>query len=96
MGFERGNNYGSLSSRTGTPNKATKEIREKIDLIISEHIKTISSDLKKLDAKDRINFILQFLSFVVPKMKHIDLDMSDIQNNEVKPITIQVHERDKN
>lgn len=94
MGFERGNQFGSLSRRTGTPNKTTQEIREKIDYIISEHINTISEDLTKLDSKDRVNFILQFLSFVVPKMKTIELNDTST-NTRFTPIIIQDNDSNK-
>jgi hypothetical protein len=94
MGFERGNQFGSLSRRTGTPNKATQEIREKIDYIVQEHISTISDDLSKLDPKDRVNFILQFLSFVVPKMKTIEVNDTST-NSRFTPIIIQDNDSNK-
>ncbi len=94
MGFERGNQFGSLSKRTGTPNKATQEIREKIDYIVQEHINTISDDLSKLDSKDRVNFILQFLSFVVPKMKTIEVNDTST-NSRFTPIIIQDNDSNK-
>ncbi len=94
MGFQEGNKWGSLSKRTGTPNKATQEIREKIDYIVQEHISTISDDLNKLDPKDRINFILQFLSFVVPKMKTIEVNDTST-NARFTPIIIQDNDSNK-
>jgi hypothetical protein len=83
-----------LSKRTGTPNKATQEIREKIDYIVQEHINTISDDLSKLDSKDRVNFILQFLSFVVPKMKTIEVNDTST-NSRFTPIIIQDNDSNK-
>lgn len=92
MGFQHGNSFGSLSSRTGTPNKATEELRQKVKFIIESNIDKIQADLEAIEPKERLSFLVNLMKFVLPTMKQIDLDTSEVVSNEVKPITIQIHD----
>lgn len=70
----------------GTPNKNTNEIREHFQNLISNNLEQIESDLRALEPKDRIKFIIDFAKFVVPTMKATELSTST--ENEFNPIII--------
>lgn len=60
----------------GTPNKTTAEIKEAINLIVSNNIDKLQSDIDSLEPKERIKVICDLLPFTVPKLQ-------SIQQNEV-------------
>lgn len=51
----------------GTPNKVTKELREKIKSIVDNEITIIKESLKDLEPRDRMDFIIKLLPYVLPK-----------------------------
>jgi len=57
----------------GIPNKTTTEIRETFQLLLENNIEKIQEDLNELDPKDRIKLLLDLSSFIIPKMKSVDL-----------------------
>jgi len=57
----------------GIPNKTTTEIRETFQLLLSNNLEKIQDDLNELEPKDRIKLLLDLSSFIIPKMKSVDL-----------------------
>ena len=62
----------------GTPNKSTSEIRE----IIARHWQQyetsgqFAADLAELDPAERVALMEKYASYIVPKMKSVDLDVT--------------------
>lgn len=77
MGFEVNNQYGKKSTRKGILNKSNKELRERINYIVTNNLETIEKDLEQLESKDRVNAIIQLLKFTLPTYKQIEIDNSD-------------------
>jgi hypothetical protein len=57
----------------GSVNKSSNEIRETFQLLLENNIEKIQEDLNELDPKDRIKLLLDLSSFIIPKMKSVDL-----------------------
>jgi hypothetical protein len=61
----------------GTPNRTTKEIKEAINLIVSNNIDRLQDDIDSLEPKERIKVICDLLNYTIPKLQ-------SIQQNEVE------------
>jgi hypothetical protein len=57
----------------GSVNKSSNEIRETFQLLLSNNLEKIQDDLNELEPKDRIKLLLDLASFIIPKMKSVDL-----------------------
>lgn len=90
--FEKGNKLGSISTRKGVANKSTTEIRNKVQLVIDNNIDKLQSDLEKVEPKDRINFLIQLLSFTIPKLKAIE-HTENRETNNFQTIIIETNEK---
>jgi len=69
---------GGEGRKAGTPNKATKDIRDAFSLLIENNLSKLQEDLNKLEPKERIKLLLEMSQFVVPKLRSIDLQ-SDVE-----------------
>jgi len=58
----------------GSGNKDVSQIRESFQNLIEGNIEQIETDLQELSAKDRINAIISLASYVLPKLKQIEVD----------------------
>ena len=64
---------GNTGRKAGTPNKATKDIRDAFTLLIENNLSKLQEDLNGLEPKQRVKLLLDMAQFVVPKMKSVDL-----------------------
>ena len=64
---------GNTGRPKGSVNKSSNEIRETFQLLLSNNLEKIQDDLNELEAKDRIKLLLDLASFIIPKMKSVDL-----------------------
>jgi hypothetical protein len=78
---------GNTGRKAGTPNKATKDIRDAFTLLIENNLSKLQEDLNGLEPKERVKLLLDMAQFVVPKLRSIDLQ-SDIEET----ITINFNE----
>ena len=78
-----------------TPNKTTKELRDKISSIVNNNIDKVQTDLEQLEPKDRLTVLLQLMKFITPQFKAIELDATIQENNHFKPIIINVTDESK-
>ena len=78
---------GNTGRKAGTPNKATKDIRDAFTLLIENNIDTLQKDLDSLEPKERVKLLLDMAQFVVPKLRSIDL-----QTDEEEIVTIDFNE----
>jgi hypothetical protein len=73
-----------------TPNKTTKELRDKISSIINNNIDKVQTDLDKLEPKDRLNILLQLVKYVTPQLKAMEVETTiQDNNNRFNPIVIE-------
>ena len=57
----------------GSVGKSNNKIRDTFQLLLENNIEKIQDDLNELDPKDRIKLLLDLSSFIIPKMKSVDL-----------------------
>ena len=78
---------GNTGRKAGTPNKATKDIRDAFTLLIENNIDTLQEDLNGLEPKQRVKLLLDMAQFVVPKLRNVDL-----KTDEKEIVTIDFNE----
>ena len=78
---------GNTGRKAGTPNKATKDIRDAFTLLIENNLSKLQEDINGLEPKERVKLLLDMAQFVVPKLRSIDLQ-SDVEET----ITIDFNE----
>ena len=83
MPFKPGHNL-SKGRPKGASNKSTETIKRSISMLLENNINTVQSDLDKMQPRDRVNALLQFMKFVIPTQKAIELDNreSEEEKNE--------------
>tara|TARA_B110000902_G_C13905184_1_gene435997 strand:+ start:22 stop:294 length:273 start_codon:yes stop_codon:yes gene_type:complete len=59
--------------KAGTPNKITKDLREKFKLLIEDNVDKLQNDIEQLEPKDRIKVIIDLSKFVLPTLRATDL-----------------------
>ena len=78
---------GNTGRKAGTPNKATKDIRDAFTLLIENNLSKLQEDINGLAPKERVKLLLDMAQFVVPKLRSVDLK-SDVEET----ITIDFNE----
>ncbi len=63
--FESGNQ----GRPKGAKNKASAQIRDRIQALFDDNFETIQEDLESLEAKDRLNFLTDLLPYLMPKLQ---------------------------
>lgn len=71
--------------KKGSVNRSNAEIKERFKMLVDDHLDNLNDDLQSLDAKDRINAILQLAKYVLPQMRSIAV--KEIDKKDIEPIT---------
>ena len=80
---------GSISNRTGTPNRVTNEVRESLRQLLETNLTTIQEDITALEPKDRVKVLLELAKFVIPTLKATELTQKeDFKTIEVKILNL--------
>ena len=66
----------------GASNKSTETIKRSISMLLENNIDTVQSDLDEMQPRDRVNALLQFMKFVIPTQKAIELDNRESQEEK--------------
>ena len=64
---------GNTGRAKGIPNKTTTEIKEAFQMLLEDNLPTLRRDISSLEPKQRVKFMLELASFIIPKMKSVDL-----------------------
>jgi hypothetical protein len=91
MSFAINKNAINRKGRTpGVPNKDTAEIKAVFQLLLENNIERLQEDFEALQPAQRIKFLLEVASFIIPKMKSTELA---IDNKRIyEPITINMND----
>jgi hypothetical protein len=81
MAFEKGNSFGTRSSRKGVENKTTTEVKNKFRLLIEDNLEKLQTDLNTMKSVERFNAVMQLAKYVIPTLKAVEVEAS--VNNEV-------------
>ena len=84
---------------TGTPNKITMDLRQKIQDILESNWNTIEKDIKGLEPKDRLMFFEKLLKYVLPTLQATSLNvdfekLSDEQLDEIINRLSNIHDHE--
>lgn len=74
----------------GTPNKITKEIKEKFEHLLNSNLNTLQNDLNELSPRWRVHYVLELGKFVIPTMKAQEIDLNMESNSEINSITVTI------
>lgn len=83
----KGNTNNPAGRPTGTPNKVTKELRERISDFLSGNWEQIKKDFKTLEPKERVMIYEKLLQFTLPRLQSIQTP--DIKISEMPSIVFK-------
>ena len=86
MALKKGEILNPSGRPKGAANKTTSEIRAAFQMLISENIEQLQSDIDKLKPSERINIIMQMANYILPKMQ--TLNVTEMVNLEYKELHI--------
>ena len=74
--------------KKGVRNRSTSEIRDSFQILLEENLEQLREDIRSLEPKERVKFMLDLATFIIPKMKSIQVndtseDTIEINFNEV-------------
>lgn len=67
----------------GVPNKATANLKNTINGIVERQFETLETDLEQLDGRDKINFVLKLIEYVLPKQRESKIDFNSLSDEEI-------------
>ena len=74
---------GNTGRKAGTPNKATTEIKEAFQMLLEDNLPTLKRDISSLEPKQRVKFILDLATFIIPKMKSVQVNDTSEETIEI-------------
>lgn len=80
---------GRKSSRKGSPNKATADLREFVSEALEATKAQILKDLAEMEARDRVNAWLKLAEFVLPKLTRTQSEISGIDGGAITVAAIK-------
>ena len=71
--------------KKGTPNKLTVELREKLEVILSEEIEKIPELLEKTKPVSRLHLIAKLLPYILPVLSKEEqkLNLDDLTEDQI-------------
>ena len=75
--------------KIGTPNKTTRQVREKISLFIDVNFDRFLKDYEQLETKDRVLLYEKMLKYIVPQKleNELILDSDNLTDANIEMIT---------
>jgi inorganic triphosphatase YgiF len=74
---------GNTGRKAGTPNKATTEIKEAFQMLLEDNLPTLQRDISSLEPKERVKFMLDLATFIIPKMKSVQVNDTSEETIEI-------------
>ncbi len=80
---------GATGRELGTPNKVTAKVRNAFALILENNLDNLQRDIDDLKPSERIKVLIDLATFIIPKMKAIEVSQQEQQEQKLKPIVFQ-------
>lgn len=91
MARPKNDGKGRMGGRAkGTPNKATKNMREWLTKLLAKNRRQIEQDLQALEPKDRIMLLEKLMQYVIPKQQNIKAEVENLTDAELSEIATQI------
>jgi len=75
----------------GSSNVATREIRERFNLLVENNIDKLQKDISSLEPFQRIKVIIELSKFILPTLKSIEIaETTEEEKGNFKPITVNL------
>ena len=72
----------------GAVNTSTAKVKESFSMLLENNLSTLQSDLDSLKPGERLRIILELASFLIPKMKAVEV--TNVENENFKPVIIDL------
>ena len=73
MPFKPGHNL-SKGRPKGSYNMSTEIVKKNVALLLENNIQLVQQDLDRMQPRDRVNALLQFMKFLIPTQNAIEVD----------------------
>ena len=73
MPFEKGHTY-SVGRPKGKTNKSTEIVKKNVAILLENNIQLVQEDLDSMKPRDRVNALLQFMKFLIPTQKAVEVE----------------------
>ena len=73
MPFEKGQTKTKGRPKTSS-NKSTEIVKRSVALILENNIQVVQDEKNQMSPRDRVNALLQFMKFVIPTQKAIEVE----------------------
>ena len=73
MPFESGHSFATGRPK-GASNKSTEIVKKNVAVLLENNIQLVQDDLDSMKPRDRVNALLQFMKFVIPTQKAVEVD----------------------
>lgn len=77
MKFTSDNQPKNRGRKKGSQDKATKAVKEAFCNLLYNNIDTLQDDLKALEPKDRLRFIIDLSKFIIPTLRASDVSVTN-------------------
>lgn len=84
--MEKGQTNNPNGRPKGTPNKATREMKEIVATIVENNIERLQKDIDSLTAKERLDVIVKLIAYIVPKPVSVKAEIE--QTTELPTMTL--------
>lgn len=80
----------------GTPNKTTTELKQWINILISNNIQQLTKDLKKMEPAERWRIVEKLMAYVIPKQQAVtaEIDLNNLTDDQINMIINQININD--
>lgn len=72
----------------GKKNRSTETVKECFNTLLEANLELLQADLISLTPKDRVAAVLQLASFIIPKMRSVDVEVTETE--KYKPIIVNL------
>lgn len=66
-----------------TPNRTSTTLKNTIESIVNRQVETLESDLEGLDGRDKINFVLKLIEYILPKQREQKIYFNSLTDAEI-------------
>ena len=74
---------GNTGRPKGSVGKSNKKIREAFQMLLEDNLEQLRVDISSLEPKERVKFMLDLATFIIPKMKSVQVNDTSEETIEI-------------